>query len=210
MEGTVAKIMMDMGSTVYCDTAVVVHSMRGTGHIRVYSGTTYSNWSFEGTMESGHIVDSDYGTSAIFRSSTSGQYWGVVVDGPQFIGTGIKVYEVFLGKKLELSANPVYPLSTGVRKSVVAGETPEGLRHIYHNFSRKHWNLRYEGINEADKDSIQTMAKNRQGSNKPFWFTLNPANPEKTHFVRFATDRFAYEEIISGFWRVDVPVEQEL
>ena len=210
MEGTVAKILIDMGSAVYCNTAVIVHSMRGTGHIRVYSGTTYYNWEFEGTMESGHVADADYGTSAIFASSTLGQYWGVVVDGPQFIGTGIKVYEVFLGKKLELSTNPVYPVQMGAHKGVSICEGPKGIRYIYRNFSRKFWDFRYEMISDGDKDDIKEMVDYCSGSHKPLWFTIDSASPSDTEFVRFVPDRFSYEEIISGRWRANISIEQEL
>jgi len=184
--------------------------MTGTGHVRWYYGTTYDNWSFEGTLDAGHAVDNDYGTTALFNSMGTARYWGIEVNGVQYRGTGIKIYEIFLGKRLELTSNPVYPVHQGDTKSVTLAETPKGVRHVYHNFDRKSWLLNYYAITDADKDSIDDMVDYCGGSYKPLWYTQNPNEPVETNFVRFSTDRFTYEEIISGAWNVLMPFEQEL
>lgn len=208
--GTVAQILVDVGSSVYCNTLIVVHSMTGTGHVRWYHGTTYDDWSFEGTLDAGHAVDDDYGTTVLFDYTGTARYWGIEVSGPQYLGTSIKIYEIFLGKNLELDSNPVYPYQAGDIKAVTLAETQKGVRHVYHNFDRKAWLLSYEAITDSDKDSIEEMVDYCGGSYKPLWFTLNPSEPVETHFIRFSTDKFTYNEIISGAWNVLIPFEQEL
>jgi len=207
--GTRAQILIDLGSSCYIDTAVVVHSLAGTGHIRYYYGTVY-DWSFTGTMDAGHEVDNDYGTTALFDTAASAQYWGIEIDGRQYIGTGIKIYEIFLGKRLELTYNPVYPAREATHRSVTVGETPKGVRHTYHNFDRKSWLLNYEGLNSTDKNSIETMVDYCSGSYKPLWYTQDPSIPAETYFARLGADRFTYSEIISGIWHISIPLEQEL
>jgi len=208
--GTVAKILINMGSSVYCDTLIVVHSMSGTGNVRWYYGTTYDNWEFTGTMDAAITVDTDYGTTVAFKTAAGAQYWGIEVDGRQYIGTQIKIYEIFLGKHLELNMNPIYPVGEGKYSSVTTGQTPKGIRHSYHNFDRKSWNLNYEGITDTDKESIEGMLDYCHGAYKPLWFTLDPSTPTETYFVRLATDRFDFIEIISGAHTVNLSIEQEL
>jgi len=208
--GTVAKIQIDVGSSVYCDTLIVVHSMTGTGHIRFYYGTTYANWSFTGTLESGHEIDNDYGTTVLFKNVGTAQYWGIEVDGRQYIGTGIKIYEIFLGKRLELTYNPIYPAHEATHRAVTVGETPKGIRHTYHNFDRKSWVLDYQGLDDTDKGDIETMTDYCGGSYKPLWYCQDPTTPAETHFVRFAANQFTFGEMVSGVWHVMLPLEQEL
>ena len=184
--------------------------MGGTGNVRWYYGTTYYNWEFTGTMDAAITVDNDYGTTAAFKTAAAAQYWGIEIDGRQYIGTQIRIYEIFLGKHLELNMNPLYPVGESKRASITVAETPKGIRHAYHNFDRKTWNLNYEGITDTDKQSIEDMLDYCHGPYKPVWFTLNPSVPAETYFVRFAPDRFDFTEIVSGVHSTNLSLEQEL
>ena len=203
--GTCVLVIDFSGTGIHCDSAIVVSDTLLIGTLMTYWGTTLNGvWS---TIE-----------TRLQPQGTNLVTWiGTVVYVKRFalrwmldVRNDVTVNEVFLGKRLELSSNPIYPLGKEEHKSVTKGETPKGIQHSYHNFDRKSWHLQYEGITDVDKESIEEMVNHCHGQYKPIWFTINPNRPEETEFVRFSTDRFTYEEIISGYWRVNLSLEQEL
>jgi len=204
--GTHSLVIYFDGTGIRCNSAVFATKTPLIGTLMVYWGTTLGGqW---GGPASARLHP---------RGTTLITWVGTVVYVKRFqlrwqldVRNDITANEIFLGKRLELSSNPVYPLGKDEHKSVTKGETPKGIQHSYHNFDRKSWHLQYEGITDVDKESIEEMVNHCHGQYKPLWFTLNPDSPEETEFVRFSTDRFTYEEIISGYWRVNLSLEQEL
>lgn len=123
----------------------------------------------------------------------------------------VTVNELFLGKYLQLSDNPVYPYGMARQENISVTETKKGVRHSYHNFTRKAYSLNYEGITDTDKESIESMLDTCGGGYKPLWYCEDPTNhPEETMFVRFAAETYTFQEVISGVWNVTLPIEEEL
>jgi len=200
-------IFDDGGTGMHCNSLVLVNDAQLIGTVALYWGTTLAGaWS--GNTGDQRIQPN--GTTVITWSGTMTYQKIWMLQWQLSPRADTIANELFLGKYLELSSNPIYPLDTGEHRSVTIGETPKGVRHTYHNFDRKTWLLDYEGITDADKSSVEGMVDYCRGSYKPLWFTLNPSSPAETHFVRFAADRFTYREIISGYWSVNLPLEQEL
>jgi len=203
--GTHSLYVYFNGTGIHCDTVVLVSNPSMVGTFAVWWGTRLlGGWSGA--------------NCAIHPSGTTLLTWiGTVVYVKCFafrwhldVRNDATANELFLGKRLELSSNPLYPFHKEEINDVTVGETTKGVRHSYHNFDRRSWYFQYEGISDSDKESVESMVDYCEGSYKPLWFTLDPNTPEETEFVRFSTDIFNFEEIVSGYWRVDLPLEQEL
>lgn len=193
------------GTGIHCDSAILISDTLVIGSFLIGWGTNLSggwSWAWKAI--------SPTGTTFLTWAGTLTYVTNFIIEGRLNSKKEFVINETFLGKRLELDSNPSYPFDAGEHRSVTIGETPKGVRHVYHNFDRKSWSLNYEGITDADKQSVEEMVDYCHGSYKPLWFTLNPSTPAETHFVRFATDRFTYQEIISGYWNTILPLEQEL
>lgn len=207
--GTVA-LAFAAGSAIFADTLVVVGNFAdflSYGTVTLHYGHVYPI--YEGTLS---IPINSAGTIVNFFGNVgSYTYWRLRMGRPFSDGTYWEVKEAFLGKYLELDDNPVYPYGMARQENISVTETKKGVRHSYHNFTRKAYSLNYEGITDTDKESIESMLDTCGGGYKSLWYCEDPTNhPEETMFVRFAAETYTFQEVISGVWNVTLPIEEEL
>jgi len=204
--GTVVNILFTMGSAVFIDSIIVVHNMN-VGTLYVKAGDTNPPTTATYPLP---ILGST-GTSVNFFSPTVGyNFWQLFADGTK-LSEVVKIKEVFIGKRDELSVNPQYPFHKEIESSTIVTESEKGQRKVYHKYTKQRWGFEYPSI---DTPTFGTLSKIRNycgGSYRPFWMCLDKEdNPYETYFVRFLKNSFKNIEIMDGIYDVSFSVEEEL
>ena len=198
-------ITLDFGSAVYVDSFIAVHNLPSEGTCLLRGGA--SKPPTDVTISAPIVAK---GTSVKYTTASGYRYWEVSLGGTT-AGGYHELFELFLGKRMELDENPTYPLRVTDVEDVVENLTERGQKYVYSNYSRRTWQLNYEAIPQASYDKLITMKSYVSGSYKPLWFCIDPGNnPEETYFVRLAQREFTFDELISNIWNVSFVVEQEL
>lgn len=200
-------IRFNFGSSVYVDSLIAVHNFTtGTIYIQA-SGTADGNDATYGLPIDSGIA----GTSVKFLTSpVSFKYWKLFMAGNTSDGYH-ELKEAFIGKKLTLNENPSYPFEPNVIEDTIMNMAEKGQRFIYHNFSRKTWELNYEGITESSYLALSKMRRYCRGSYKPLWFCIDYDNdPLEIFFTRMIGNEFSYKELTVDVWDVSFRLEEEL
>ena len=205
--GTVANILFTMGSAVYADSIIVVHNLNESGTLYIKAGDTNPPTTATYPLP---ILGST-GTSVNFFSPTVAyNFWQLFTDGTK-LSEVVKIKEVFIGKRDELSVNPQYPFHKEIESSTIVTESEKGQKKVYHKYTKQSWSFEYPSVDEATFGTLSKIRNYCGGSYRPFWMCLDKDdNPYETYFVRFIKNSFKQQEIAYNVYDVSFSVEEEL
>ena len=177
-------IQYDFGSSVYVDTLIAVHNFT-TGTVYVKAGGT----SDPNDMTYGLPVDGGVAGTSIRYLATpvAFRYWKLYMEG-SITGGYHELNEMFLGKRLSLTENPSYPFGQKAVEDIIINEAEKGQRFIYHNFSRKSWDLTFESINQDNYENLIKMRRYCGGMYKPLWFCIDADDDPVSYKLYIGTD----------------------
>lgn len=200
-------LLFDFGSAVYIDSIIGKQNLPVVGGTMIMRAGTVSNPADVSLA----IPLTAKGTAALYTSPNGYRYWELSMAGTA-AGGYHELFELFLGKRLELNENPKDNLVITDIEDTNESVTDKGQIFKYHNFSRRLWKLNYPAIPQASFESLLNMRRFVKGSYKPLWFCFDPgSNPEITHFARLKGESFTYSELVSGVaWDISFSIEQEI
>lgn len=196
----------DFGSSVYVDSLLVVHNLN-SGTMYFNAGNTYP----PSTISYGMPLLGNTGTSMNYlANAVNYRYWSLIADGTK-LNDVIKLKEIFIGKRDELSVNPEYPFEKELNVTTIVPQSEAGHKFTYKKYDKLRYNFKYNGIDSNTFGTLSLIRDLCSGSYKPFWMCIDKDyNKFDTKMFRIVKGSWKVQEVIHNVYDCSFSVEEEL
>lgn len=214
-------LVIDLKTTESIDTFLLVFdkesdiTLTRSSAVRIQANATdeWSSPAVNVTLD--NTLNETYGILSYFWSSAqSYRYWRLLINAPEVATGYLEISKVFLGYSTQIARLPLIGFSTSEEDLSQYQSTVYGQEYADTYPGRRHLNLQFMGVTEADKETIRSIYA-RLGRVKPIVAIYDPlqsdfATAAAQTFYGFLDNDFEAAQLIASYFNFEMSIREAL